>query len=126
MCGSVTYSITIRPSNGVIIIRITETFYNFTGLTPDTNYTVTVTGTNMAGVGDSIMETFMYKLAMRENTSSGKILSSIKVNIADTILILGTYRLLASINKISYQHNLGRVCQVLFEKGNYVHNCTTS
>ena len=37
------------------MMRISETFYNLTGLTPDTYYTVIVTGTNMAGVGESIV-----------------------------------------------------------------------
>ena len=42
-------------SNGTVIVN--ETFegnsYNFTGLTPDTNYSVTVAGRNNAGVGVS-------------------------------------------------------------------------
>ena len=31
-----------------------QTSYNFTGLTPDSDYTVTVTGVNDAGVGESV------------------------------------------------------------------------
>ncbi|XP_065915150.1 mucin-17-like isoform X4 [Dysidea avara] len=35
------------------MMRITDTSYNFTGLTPDNSYTVTVAGRNSAGVGES-------------------------------------------------------------------------
>ena len=35
------------------MMRITNTSYNFTGLTPDNSYTVTVAGRNDAGVGES-------------------------------------------------------------------------
>jgi len=35
-------------------MRITDTSYNFTGLSPDNSYTVTVTGRNDAGVGESV------------------------------------------------------------------------
>ena len=47
------YDVTISPSDGVVMMRITDTFYNFTGLTPDNSYTVTVAGRNNAGVGES-------------------------------------------------------------------------
>ena len=52
-CGPVSYDVTISPSDGVMVMRITDTFYNITGLTPDNNYTVTVAGRNDAGVGIS-------------------------------------------------------------------------
>jgi len=52
VCGPVSYNVTISPSDGVMM-RITNIFYNFTGLTPGTSYTVTVAGINMAGVGES-------------------------------------------------------------------------
>jgi len=42
--------VTVSPSDGVIT-RITNTSYNFTGLTPDNSYTVTVAGRNNVGVG---------------------------------------------------------------------------
>jgi len=51
VCGPVSYNVTISPSDGVMMMRITDTSYNFTGLTPNNSYTVTVTGRNDAGVG---------------------------------------------------------------------------
>jgi len=53
VCGPVSYDVTISPSDGVMMMKITDTSYNFTGLQFDTNYTVTVAGRNSAGVGDS-------------------------------------------------------------------------
>ena len=53
-CGSVSYDVRISPSNGVTIINVTDTSYNFTGLTPNTNYSVTIFGVNKAGDGESI------------------------------------------------------------------------
>ena len=52
VCGPVSYDVTISPSDGVTMIRINDTSYNFTGVTPDNNYTVTVTGRNYVGVGE--------------------------------------------------------------------------
>ena len=37
------------------MMRITDTSYSFTGLTPDSSYTVTVAGRNDAGMGESSM-----------------------------------------------------------------------
>jgi len=51
VCGPVSYDVTISSSDGVMMMRITDTSYNFTGLTPDNSYTVTVTGGNNAGAG---------------------------------------------------------------------------
>ena len=53
VCGPVSYDVTISPSDGVMMMRITDTSYNFTGLTPDNIYTATVAGINDAGVGVS-------------------------------------------------------------------------
>ena len=54
VCGSVSYDVTISSSDGVIMTVTTYgTSYSFTGLTPDTSYTVTVAGRNDAGVGES-------------------------------------------------------------------------
>ena len=50
VCGSVSYDVTISPSDGVVMLRITDTSYNFAGLTTDISYTVTVAGRNNAGV----------------------------------------------------------------------------
>jgi len=57
VCGPVLYNVTISPSDEVMMMNITNTFYNFTGLRPRTNYTVTVAGINMAGIGESNMIT---------------------------------------------------------------------
>jgi len=53
VCGPVSYDVTISSSDGVVMMRITDTSYNFTGLIPDNSYTVTVAGRNIAGVGRS-------------------------------------------------------------------------
>jgi len=54
VCGPVLYDVTLSSSDGVVMImRITYASYNFTGLTPDNSYTVTVTGRNNAGAGRS-------------------------------------------------------------------------
>ena len=55
LCGPVSYVVTISPSDGVVMMKITDTSYNFTGITPDNSYTVTVAGRNSAGVGESTM-----------------------------------------------------------------------
>ena len=41
MCGPVTYTISVMPSHGMIMM-INDTFYNITGLYYNTNYTITV------------------------------------------------------------------------------------
>ena len=53
VCGPVSYDVTISPSGGVTMMRITDISYNFTGLIPNISYTVTVAGRNNAGVGRS-------------------------------------------------------------------------
>jgi len=55
VCGPVSYDVTISSSDGVMMMRITDTSYNFTGLIPDNSYAVTVAGRNDAGVGESIV-----------------------------------------------------------------------
>ena len=72
VCGPVSYDVNVSPSDGVLLIRITDTSYNFTGLTPDTNYTVTVAASNMAGVGESDM-TMFYTVTMTEAVPSGEL-----------------------------------------------------
>ena len=71
VCGPVSYDVTISPSDGVMMMRITNTSYNFTGLQFGTNYTVTVAGRNNAGAGESSMITF-YKPTMEEAVPSGE------------------------------------------------------
>ena len=55
VCGSLLHDVMISPSDGVMMMRITDTSYNFTGLIPATSYTVTVVGRNDAGVGQSMI-----------------------------------------------------------------------
>lgn len=40
------------------MVNITDTSYNFTGLKPNTTYTVTIAGINMAGTGQFIAGTY--------------------------------------------------------------------
>jgi len=47
----VTYQLLKSPTDAVK--RTANTYYNFTGVRPDTSYTVTVAGINMAGIGES-------------------------------------------------------------------------
>ena len=56
VCGLLLYDVTISPSDGVTMMRITDTSYSFAGLLNATIYTVTVAGRNAAGVGLSNME----------------------------------------------------------------------
>ena len=58
LCEPVSHDVTISPSDGVMITKITNTSYDFTGLTPDTRYTVIVACINIAGTGDSSTVTF--------------------------------------------------------------------
>ena len=53
VCGSVSYSVTFSSGSGVLMMQTTNASYNFTWLTPDKNYTVTVAGRNDAGEGES-------------------------------------------------------------------------
>jgi len=53
ICGLVSYDVVVSPSDGVMMMRITDTSYNFTELQFGTNYTVTVAGRNDAGTGES-------------------------------------------------------------------------
>ena len=55
VCGSVLYDVMISPFDGVFMMRITDTSYNFTGVTSDNSYTVTVTSRNDIGMGQSMM-----------------------------------------------------------------------
>ena len=45
MCGPVTYNITVMPSHGMIMM-ISDTVHNITGLHYNTNYTITVYAAN--------------------------------------------------------------------------------
>jgi len=71
VCGPVSYDVIISSSDGVIMMRITNTSYNITGLTPGISYTVTVAGINMAGVGKSNMIT-VSTLNVNEAVTNGE------------------------------------------------------
>ena len=71
VCGPISYNVMISSSDGVMIMSINDTSYNFTALTPGTNYTVTVTAINMAGAGSSIM-TMFYIINMIEAVPRGE------------------------------------------------------
>ena len=53
VCGVVSYDVKIISTDGVVVMMNTtiQTSYNFTGLMPNKNYTVTVAGISDAGVG---------------------------------------------------------------------------
>ena len=71
VCGPLSYNVMISPFDGVTMMIITNTTYNFTTLTPGTTYTVTVAANNMAGVGQSNM-TMFYIITMTEALPSGE------------------------------------------------------
>ena len=50
------YILTISLSDGVMMI-ITDTSYNFTGLLPQTDYIVSIEPSNLAGSGQAYTET---------------------------------------------------------------------
>ena len=56
VCGSVMYKVTI---SGLDQINTTGTMFTFTGLTPNTNYTITITPYNSAGDGTPEIEVVM-------------------------------------------------------------------
>jgi len=85
VCGPVSYNVTISPSDGVVMMRITDTFYNFTGLTLDNNYTVTVAGRNDAGVGESSEISFFIP-NYRDTLPRGNIQVVLYINYAVVIL----------------------------------------
>ena len=56
VCGPISYELTISPTNPMIMImRINDTSYDITGLTPGTSYNLTVISSNMAGSVESVM-----------------------------------------------------------------------
>ena len=71
VCGPISYDVIISPSDGVMIMSINDTSYNFTTLPLGTNYTVTVIGINMAGAGEASAVTF-YTITAAEAVPSGE------------------------------------------------------
>ena len=72
VCGSVSYDVMISPSDGVIMMRITDTTYSFTGVISDNSYTVTVTGRNDDGMG--LQSMMRINPPNRDSALSGKLL----------------------------------------------------
>ena len=54
-CGPVSYTVTISPDG--MMIYTTDTSHDFTGLTPRTDYTVSIQASNSAGSGQVYNET---------------------------------------------------------------------
>ena len=71
VCGPISYNVTISPPDGVMIMSINDISYNFTALTPGTNYIVTVAAFNMAGAGEAGTVMF-YTITAAEAVPSGK------------------------------------------------------
>ena len=55
VCGQISYNVTVLPSDGVMIMRINDTYYNITGLTPATSYNIRVISSNNAGAVESMI-----------------------------------------------------------------------
>ena len=55
-CGPVSYNMTISSDEMIIMMMITDTSYNFTGLLPGTDYNVSIEPSNMAGSGQAYTE----------------------------------------------------------------------
>ena len=58
-CSSVSYNITKYSDGNMIMINTANTFYNFTGLTPGTAYTISIVPSNMVGSGEGCNHTIM-------------------------------------------------------------------
>ena len=56
-CGPASYIVTISSDGMMMMIDTTETSYHFTGLTPRTDYTVSIEPSNRAGRGQAYNET---------------------------------------------------------------------
>ena len=54
VCGPISYELTVSPHDATIM-RINDTSYDITGLTPGTSYNLTVISSNMAGSVESVM-----------------------------------------------------------------------
>ena len=54
VCGPISSNVTILPSDEVMIMNISDTYYNITGLTPNTSYNISATSSNMAGAVESM------------------------------------------------------------------------
>ena len=58
-CSSVSYNLTQYSDGNMIMINTANTFYNFTGLTPGTTYTISIVPLNTVGRGEGCNHTIM-------------------------------------------------------------------
>ena len=56
-CGPVFYTLTISSDETILMVNTTDNYYQFTGLTPETDYTISIQPSNSAGSGQSYTET---------------------------------------------------------------------
>ena len=56
-CGPVSYTLTISSDGTMTMENTTDTYYNLTGLTPETNYTISIQPSNSAGSGQAYTDT---------------------------------------------------------------------
>ena len=56
-CGPVYYNVTISSDGMMRMVNTTDTYYHFTGLTPGTDYAISIQPSNSAGSGQSYTDT---------------------------------------------------------------------
>ena len=57
-CGPVSYTLTTSSDETIMMVTTTaNTYYHFTELTPETDYTISIEPSNRAGSGQSYTET---------------------------------------------------------------------
>ena len=56
-CGPVSYTLTISSDGMMTMVNTTDAYYHFTGLTPETDYTISIQPSNSAGSGQAYTKT---------------------------------------------------------------------
>ena len=56
-CGPVSYTLTISSDGIMRMVNTTDTYYHFTELTPETDYTISIQPSNSAGSGQAYTKT---------------------------------------------------------------------
>ena len=56
-CGPVSYTLTISSDGMIRMVNTTDTYYHFTELTPETDYTISIQPSNSAGSGQAYTKT---------------------------------------------------------------------
>ena len=56
-CGPVSYTLTISSDGMMLMVNTTDTYFNFTELIPETDYTISIQPSNSAGSGQAYTET---------------------------------------------------------------------